>query len=209
MIPHTIHSIWIGGEIPGEIRDRCAHMKGLNNDMEYRLWGNELIERYRDDPYVTTLLERQDKLAFVADRLRVLLLRDEGGIYVDADAVPVRPFRSIAHIIDNPRCDFVAGMRSPFRKGVKLHGGISLVDNTVLLSAKGGKVARRLCDLWKPGKERQTGYEMGIEILCNLDDTVTILNFRYFYAEEAHHETICLHDAINLYSWSNKPNAAS
>jgi hypothetical protein len=88
---------------------------------------------------------------------------------------------------------------------VALHCGISLVDNTVMLSAKGGKVVRRLCDLWKPGKEKQTGYEMGIEILCNLDDTVTMLNFRYFYAEQAFQESIILHDAVNMASWVTKP----
>lgn len=206
MIPRILHQIWIGPQsMPANCVEWCAHTKGLNRGYQYHLHGNELLERYKADPYVRALVDRSEKWAFIADRLRVLVLRDEGGIYVDADAMPVRPFDTLSRILDNPRTDFVTGLRSPYRKMVALHRGVSLVDNTVMMSAKGGRMISRLSSLWKPGKEKQTGYDMGIEVLTNADESTVLLNWRYFYAEESHAETIFLHDTVNLGSWIPKP----
>lgn len=191
--------------MPGNCVDWCAHMKGLHHGWNYRLHKDELLLRYQNDPYVKELMERGEKWAFVADRLRVLLLRDEGGVYVDCDAMPVRSFDSISSVLQNPRTDFVTGLRSPYRKMVALHRGVSLVDNTVMISAKGGRMIARLASLWTPGKEKQTGYDMGIEVLTNADDSTVLLNWRYFYSDKAHAETIILHDSINLGSWIPKP----
>jgi hypothetical protein len=191
--------------MPDNCREWCEHFKGMHRFYDYRLYGNELLERYAHDPYVKFMVDKGEKWAFIADRLRVLLLRDEGGIYVDCDAMPVRSFDSIGRILDNPKVDFVTGLRSPYRKHVALHRGISLVDNTVMLSAKNGRMINRLAGLWQPGKEKQCGYDMGIEVLTNADDATVLLNWRYFYASESSAETIILHDTVNLGSWIPKP----
>lgn len=202
-VPKSIIQIWIGNTpMPAEMQEWCAQWKALHRDWEYRLWGQDGLDLYADDPYLRHL-QAEEKQAFVADRLRVLLLRDFGGIYLDCDCFPVRPFRSIQHILDAPEVDFVAGMRSPDRKFIALHRGISFVDNTVMCSAKGGRMAHRLCGLYRPDAKKQTGYHMGLEVLRHADgSSVRLLGYRYFYAEQSFPETICLHDGNNLGSWA-------
>lgn len=203
MIPRQIHQVWIGPkEAPSHIREWCAHWKGLNPEWEHRLWGNELYDVYRDDPYIRWFIETGEQLAFVADRFRVLLLRDHGGLYVDADAEPVRPLRVLNRLWDRPDMDFMTGIRSPDRKYVALHRGISLVDNTVMASQKGGRVIGRICGLYTPERKRINGYQMGLEVIRNVDETVVLMNFRYFYDSRSTAQTVFLHDDRNLASWS-------
>ncbi len=204
-IPKSIFSIWIGGPMPENLRRFSAKMESINRNFRYRLCGDELLDQYKADPYVKTMLERKTKLAFVADRLRCLVLRDEGGIYVDADAEPVKSFSALNHILERPDVDFVTGMRSPFRKGVALHRGVSFVDNTCMASAKNGRMINRLLALWTPKTVVCNGYNCGIEILNSADHDTVLLRAAYFYSEVPCPEAIFYHDNQNLGSWINQP----
>lgn len=202
-INRTIHQIWIGDKpIPADCKAWCSEWKSLHRGWEYHLWGNELFEKYADDPYVSFMNNSNEKLAFVSDRFRVLLLREFGGVYLDADCLPVRKLDTIAHILDRPDVDFVTGLRPPDRKFVALHRGISLVDNTVMLSAKNGRMINRICSLYTPESRKQNGYSMGLEVIRHADHTTVLLNSRYFYGSSPTPETILLHDNHNLGSWS-------
>lgn len=201
MIPRLIHSIWIGSSIPEQLKGFSERMASINPLFKYQLHGEELIERYSDDVYVRALLSNKEELAFVADRLRVLLLREEGGIYVDVDALPVKSFAALSHILDRQQVDFLTGMRSPFRKGVALHRGISFVDNTVLCSAKNGRMINRIARLWSPKVQVVNGYNIGLEILDNAETDTVLLGYKYFYSEVPIPEAIVLHDGMNLGSW--------
>lgn len=204
-IPRNILQIWIGDKpMPSNCREWCAEWKALHPKWNYKLWGNELFDRYPDDPYIKWMKESGEQMAFVSDRFRVLLLREEGGVYLDADCQPVRKLDSISATLDNPGVDFVTGIRPPDRPHVSLHRGVSLVDNTVMMSAKDGKMIGRLCALYGSSSKKQTGYSMGLEIIRNLDESVRLLNWRYFYADRSFPETILLHDDRNLGSWSPK-----
>lgn len=191
--------------MPAHCQKWCAQFQRLNHDWEYHLWGQDALDRYHDDPYIRFFLETGEKLAFVADRIRVLLLRDFGGLYLDADCQPVRALSALNVVWDDPAVDFVCGTRSPDRKMVHLHRGISLIDNTVFASAKNGRMANRLCALYRPDAKKQNGYSQGLEVIRNLDHTVRVMNYRYFYAETIFPETILLHDTVNLGSWVKKP----
>lgn len=206
MTPRIIHQIWIGTSVmPADCRQWCHSFERMNPAWEYHLWGQDALERYADDPYLKFFAETGEKLAFVADRIRVLLLRDFGGIYLDVDCKPIRTLGDLDRIVDDPEVDFLCGMRSPDRKMVHLHRGISLIDNTVFGSAKNGRMANRLCALYKPDSKKHTGYSQGLEVIRNMDQTVRVLNYRYFYAETIFPETILLHDSVNLGSWVKKP----
>ncbi len=194
--------------MPENLRRFSAKMESINRNFRYRLYGDELLEQYKADPYVKTMLERKTKLAFVADRLRCLVLRDEGGIYVDADAEPVKSFSALNHILERPDVDFVTGIRCPFRHGVALHKGISLVDNTVLLSAPNGRMINRLLSLWTPKTPVVSGYNIGLEVLNSADYDTCLLNYKYFYSELPCPEALALHDGINLGSWVNNTYGA-
>jgi len=98
-IPKIIHQIWIGDEpMPEHCVEFIQQMQELNPDYEYRLWGNEIFDEvYKDDVFLKYY--RTDptlyKWAFIADRIRLLLLRDYGGIYVDVDAKPIQSFNLV------------------------------------------------------------------------------------------------------------------
>jgi len=202
MIPRTLHQIWIGAHLPKAYQDWTAKMARINSDWKHKLWRNELLERYKDDPYVEWMRETGERTAFLVDRLRVLLLRDEGGLYADVDCYPVRPFKMLDYVWNDPRVEFVAGMRNPDRRHVSLNApGVSLIDNTVLASAIQSDMSKRLCDLYQPASRRHTGFSMGREIIRNAGPSTSLLGWRYFYAEEDNLMAIVLHDSNNAGSW--------
>lgn len=206
MIFRHIHQLWLGPKpLPAREREWVAQMARMNPTWKHTLHGNELLTRYAKDPYVQHLHREAavnpKKWAFVADRLRVLLLRDEGGVYLDADCEPVQPLDSVFRHIP-ATVNFVAALRSPHRKSVTLHGGVPLVDNTFLASAKGGRIINRLTALWSTSTPVVNGHHTGVCILENADPFTLLLGYRYIYAEQRHPETVVLHDAHNLGSWS-------
>lgn len=157
------------------------------------------------------MLGKGEKTAFVIDRLRILLLRDEGGVYVDADAEPVKPLDSLP-IWGMPHVDFVAGLRSPSRKDVALHRAVPIVDNTFLASAKGGRMVQHIEALWTPtaitGENHAiNGHRVGIAILEHASYDTVLLNHRHIYCETLYPESLILHDSHNLGSWTNNPGA--
>lgn len=182
----------------------CREMRAMNPTWTYKLHGNELLDRYAADPYVKELRAQAEadpkKYAFLVDRLRVLLLRDEGGAYIDTDAHPQRPFDSLP-VWDAANIKFVAGMRSPHRKEVALHRGVPIIDNTFLASAPKSRMIRHLDSLWRTDAPVVTGYRIGIAIMEYSDHDTCLVGYRYFYAEQKFPESIVLHDAVNAASW--------
>jgi len=203
MIPRAISQIWIG-ELPSREAEYCRRMEAMNPEFTYKLHREDTLRMYSGDPYIKLLISRNEPMAFVVDRLRVLLLRDEGGIYIDADAEPVKPLSVIKGIFDDPKIDFMTGMRNPWRPGVALHRGVALIDNTVMASAKNGRVVNRLCSLYRPESVVHNGHSHGVEVMRCLDQSVVLLNYRYFYDDSEGSDTILLHDAQNLSSWSHR-----
>ncbi len=205
-IPRAIFQVWVG---PKPLPDReaawCAEMALMNPQWTHRLCGNELLTTYASDPYIQAMQARGMALAFITDRLRVLLLRDHGGVYLDADCQPVKPLDSLP-IWDRADLDFVAGLRSPHRNNVALHRAIPLVDDTFLASVKGGRIISRIASLWNPGRIVIDGHDIGCDILENCDASVILLNQRYIYAMEQFPETLVLHDKLNLGSWAKPKN---
>lgn len=207
MISRRIFQGWIGpAPMPERERRWCAEMKAMNPTWSYTCFGNEILERYGQDPYVKSLIDRGRPWAFVCDRIRVLLLRDEGGIWLDPDCQPIRPLDTLARIWDAPEVEFVMGLRNPYRERVALHRGITLCDNTFIASAKGSRLIRRVEALWRPetmtGNNVVNGNMCGVEVLANLDGiTDRMLGYRAFYDLEQTPQTIALHDSWNLGSW--------
>lgn len=200
-VPRHIFQGWIGEKpMPEREKNWCAQMAQMNPGWKHYIFGNEILEKYGRDPYVNALLDLEKPKAFVVDRLRMLLLRDEGGIWLDPDCQPIRPLDTLKDVWDGPAA-FVAGFRSPDRPDVALHRGVTLLDNTFLASAKNSRMCQRILSLWRPQNVVVDGHAVGVEILRNCYSDVALLNHRYFYSTQNLPETIVLHDAHNLASW--------
>ncbi len=84
-IPKIIHQVWIG---PNPIPEFCQEfMRDMKNKHEklgyiYKFWGNEIWEKYKEDKFIQNYKTDPEtfKYAYICDRLRLLLLRDYGGI---------------------------------------------------------------------------------------------------------------------------------
>jgi len=203
--PRNIFQIWIGSKpMPKRETEWCAQMRKMNPTWKHHILGNELLEKYAKDPYVGALYSQcqtePHKFAFLCDRLRVLVLRDEGGVYLDADCEPIKPLDTLP-FWDWPHADFAYGMRSPHRKDVSLYRGVAFVDNHFLASAKGGRMINRICSLWSPSNIIINGHATGICILDTADFTCIPLGQRYFFSQQVYPETVVMHDAANLSSW--------
>lgn len=199
MIGRAIHQIWIGpSPIPEREKVWVAQMAAMNPGWKHTLHGNEALERYGQDPYLRELMSRDEAWAFVSDRLRVLLLRDEGGLYIDADAKPLRPLDTLKHVWDAPHVEFVCGFRNPFKHGVALSRSITLADNTMLASKTNGRVINKLASAWTPKSPLINGNLTGKILMVETGLDIVWLNFRYFYADAPLAESIVLHDSHNL-----------
>lgn len=207
MIQKVCHQLWIGpAEVPEKIQEFCDATKRLNPDWDCKLHRNEVMDRYKSDPYVRHMLNAGDKMAFIADRIRILLLKEEGGVYVDADAMPLRPLSSLK-VWDLPHVDFITGFRDPYRTGVALHRGISLIDNTFMASVPNGRMINRLDRIYTSRTPKRNGHDTGVEVIANCREDTLFLNFRYFYAmKPLPPEALFDHDSINLGSWVERPH---
>lgn len=91
MIPKIIHYCWFGGKpLPKEHNKYIEEWKKLMPDYQFKKWdeSNFDINKYR---FAKEAFDA-GKLAYVADYCRVLILYNEGGIYLDTDVRVQRRF---------------------------------------------------------------------------------------------------------------------
>jgi len=202
-IPRKIHQGWIGPKpMPERETAWCAAMKQMNPDFEHKVFGNEVLDRYGRDPYVSELVSQCEAWAFICDRIRCLLLRDEGGIWLDPDCQPIRPLSRLDHIWNDSKVQFVTSFRHPLRPGVALHRGVTLADNTFMASAPGSRDIKRVMEAWTPLRPLVNGHDIGIQTLIYGEYPETAwLPYKYFYDLTTGPDTLVLHDCHNSGSW--------
>ncbi|MCR5304649.1 MAG: hypothetical protein K6E33_08820 [Lachnospiraceae bacterium] len=83
LIPKVIHYIWVGGEMPDDIRANIDNWRRMCPDYEFKLW-NEKNYDINKNRYTLEAYER-GKYGFVGDFMRFDIIYREGGIYLDTD----------------------------------------------------------------------------------------------------------------------------
>jgi mannosyltransferase OCH1-like enzyme len=95
-IPKKIHIVWVGDEAKQPNRNIDTWRK-FHPDYEVKVWGNE---EFREYPWVNRKhLDHmyQYSLPGVADLMRLEILYNEGGIYVDADSIALQALHPWLH----------------------------------------------------------------------------------------------------------------
>lgn len=97
MIPKIIHYCWFGGkEKPAKAKKCIASWKKYCPDYEIIEW-NETNFDIHMNPYVEKCYTEK-KYAFLTDYLRLLVLEEHGGIYMDTD---VQVIKSLTPLLSN------------------------------------------------------------------------------------------------------------
>lgn len=88
MIPRIFHFIWIGQkELPEANRRYIESWRQHHPGWEVRMWGNDNLPRLRNQEQ----FDRALSMAGKSDILRVELLYEHGGVYLDTDVECLRP----------------------------------------------------------------------------------------------------------------------
>lgn len=90
MIPKIIHYVWLGNkELPAMVKKCIKSWKKYCPDYEIKRWDETNLDidccKYCRDAYDAK------KYAFASDVLRFLILKNEGGIYLDVDVELLKP----------------------------------------------------------------------------------------------------------------------
>lgn len=100
MIPKTIHIVWIGGPIPYEYRHYIEGWRDLHPEWQVEVWRDADLDAlpkwnaglYADADHYAP----DDALRFKVDVARLEILYALGGLYVDADTMPLKPIDPLA-----------------------------------------------------------------------------------------------------------------
>lgn len=112
MIPKKIHYIWLSGDEKPELIRKCIHSWDMMApDFEVWEWssGDFLFETM---PAFVREAYAEKKWAFVSDYLRLYLLHEHGGIYLDSDVYLKKPLDSF---LDNSLFSFIEYHKKGFR----------------------------------------------------------------------------------------------
>lgn len=208
MIPKILHQGWVGPlEPPEMVKSFCADMRKMNPDFEYRWIDNDTLNRYAQDTYVKHMISRGEKWAFVMDRLRILALKEHGGIWIDPDSQPLRPL-NVLDVWKDDRWDFLTAHRSPYHPPVQVKRGVAVVDNTVMGSAKNGRVINELFRLNDSRQPVRKGSEYGWHLMHIGGGDIFWEGADTFYSLTRTPKAVLLHDSHNLATWCDKPSVA-
>jgi len=95
-IPHKIHQIWLGGEIPKQFRRWGDSWKKFHPNWEYRLWTDKDIEEFNlTNKYFYSKAHNHGQRS---DIFRHEILYRLGGIYVDTDFECLKPLDDFMHL---------------------------------------------------------------------------------------------------------------
>lgn len=90
MIPRIIHKIWIGGKpIPPEYLEWNDRLKDINPDFKIQIWNEDSL---KEDAYRIDELKKEFwSPASISNFMRLCVVHEYGGIYMDMDFEPVSP----------------------------------------------------------------------------------------------------------------------
>jgi mannosyltransferase OCH1-like enzyme len=103
-IPKIIHQIWIGNELPEQEKKLTTQIKeNLDPSWQYYFWTQNDLHRLSNFKNYKLFNETPNN-GQKSDLLRYAILNEYGGIYLDTDFIPVKPFDDLLYL------DFFCGI---------------------------------------------------------------------------------------------------
>jgi mannosyltransferase OCH1-like enzyme len=95
-IPKIIHQIWLGGEVPVKYKQYMDSWRQFNPTWGYKLWTDKDV----NDIFITkrSIFDACKNQGMRSDILRMDILRQYGGLYVDTDFECLRPFDDLMNL---------------------------------------------------------------------------------------------------------------
>lgn len=118
MIPKIIHYCWFGKKEKPQIFTQCLDSwKKQCPDYEIIEWNEINSEQFSNKFYKDAL--RKKKYAFVSDFVRLKVLHEYGGIYLDTDMLIVKPIDNLLNYIFFSGCEIKNRVNYAFFGGQK------------------------------------------------------------------------------------------
>ncbi|MFD1441646.1 glycosyltransferase family 32 protein [Lacticaseibacillus hegangensis] len=149
MIPKTIHYVWFGpSEKPAKVQKNIEDWKSKLPDYNFREWNDQTFPIDTAPLYVQQA-NKERKWAFVSDYIRLWVLDEFGGIYLDTDVRVIKSFDDLlgnesflgreseselctAVIGSEPHVEWIQALLTDYRqrKFVQQNGGLDLTPNS-------------------------------------------------------------------------------
>lgn len=190
MIPKTIHQIWIGDEIiPNRCLEFIEKIKQMNPEFQHFLWRNEILEKYKDDLFLQNYIKQPNffKWKNISNRLKLLLLRDFGGICVDVDAKPIKGFNSVLNKLESNVLFFTGVTQEtknwnlPFFTNFKILG-----------SVKDFRLIKEGLDSYIDFNKIYYPIDISRKITDNIDQDICLFGHEYFYNNIETNKTVII-----------------
>ena len=98
MIPKKIHYIWLGGKRKDKLAEICLlTWKEKMPDYEFIEWNekNLDLDKITQESKYFAECRKRNLYAFMADYLRIKILYEQGGIYIDTDVQSIKPLNTL------------------------------------------------------------------------------------------------------------------
>lgn len=223
-IPRIIHQVWIssggGAEaMPERVRRMVDGVRDAHPSWEHHTWGDELYEMYADEVPAYYRTDPRVPPAVVSDHFRVLLLRDYGGVALDADAASLVPLDGLLDAMNAAGATFFAGANFPKPRGgnkVGLVGGPPLAFVAIGAARCAGVLAGMLDAALPEGRwywpsqvegrpewavPLHNGWGLALEAMAWLDGTARVLSYRFFSDTAPGPHALLDHNRHHLWSW--------
>mmetsp|Transcript_9427 Transcript_9427/g.27701 ORF Transcript_9427/g.27701 Transcript_9427/m.27701 type:complete len:533 (-) Transcript_9427:23-1621(-) len=232
-IPKIIHQVWITGAEGKQMEPMVVPLMDeikLKHEAEgwtYMFWGDELWDKYADEiPFELYRKDTRVPPAVVSDHFRLLILRDYGGIALDADVRLLKTFTGLQEKLAVDGVTFFAGSNFPKSTKAKdaefggnkvgLRGGPPLAF-VALGASNCSAVVRGLLEAplpegrwyWPSVVESRpewaaplhNGWGLAMEAMNYLDETARVLSFRFFSDVRLGADAVLDHNSRHLWSW--------
>ncbi|MCB8889477.1 glycosyltransferase family 32 protein [Vreelandella malpeensis] len=117
MIPKKIHCCWFGGNEKSTLYKECiASWKVVMPDFEIIEWNEGSVDQ--GIPFIKDCIEKK-RWAFLSDYMRMVALRDHGGVYLDVDMEAVKSLEPLLEF------DCFLGYEDADRLNTAVVGGVA------------------------------------------------------------------------------------